>query len=144
MEASVHLSDNRDNENVCITIDEQAKVVHHVLDDASQVQQLHHIPCVGVRFYDIVTPPDHYEFLLHYPTRIHQAALPHGVRAPTWSFDSYGNFYSKKCLKLFILDNLRVSQPSSCTNCSKLHYCPYLKNIMADSIESSLSLSASQ
>ncbi len=98
------------------------------------------ISCVGVPFFEIVAVPDHYEFLLHYPTRLHQMNLPNGVRQPSWFFDSRGNFYSYKCEKIV---NYGIAN-RICSPCSELQFNPYLKNIMNSSIESSLSISASR
>ena len=93
----------------------------------SQLEQPYHREsCTGVRFYEISIPPDHYELLLHYPTRLHQNSLPSGVRAPSWSFDSHGNFYSKECMKLFEPAISQMPPSRTCESCLKLHYCPYL------------------
>ncbi len=86
--------EKRANVNASVSIEGASKVVESGFADVSNVSerdQLHsHISCVGIRFYDILPPPDHYEFLLHYPACIHQTALPKGVRIPTWSFHSDG------------------------------------------------------
>jgi len=111
------------------------------MSDISVDQKLEKdISCCGVAFYEIVAVPDHFDFLLHYPTRLHQMNLPKGVKQPSWFFDSRGNFFSNKCEK--IVNDGKVNR--RCSPCSELNFNPYLKNIMNSSIESSLSISASR
>jgi hypothetical protein len=115
----------------------QAEIVkEQVIDSSSAVL----LSCMGVYFFDILPVPDHYDFLLHYPTRLHQQNLPSGVWRPTWSFNSDGNFFALKCEKL-VKGNLKGR---TCSACVQLHFSPYLKTIMNSSIDSSLTVVASR